>query len=72
MYLVSTFGADFVVAAASEEAKRLEKLAASKEMRGPEHAAHRKALRLRASDLHCVVAGINTGEGVTRASAVQR
>lgn len=69
MYEVSRYAADFVVQAATDKAAELEALAKSASMRGQEHVRGRKLLRDRAHDLRCVAAGMNTGEGVTRAEA---
>lgn len=69
MYEVGKHAADFVVEEASQEAERLEQLARHRDLRGPKHAEDRKRLRARAHDLRCVVAGINTGDGVTRKGA---
>jgi len=69
MYEVNDWAADYVVRAASDEAERLARVARHRDLRGPEHAEDRKRLRARAHALHCVIAGLNTGEGVTRRSA---
>jgi hypothetical protein len=71
MYEISSRVADEVVRFASAEAKQLEKTARSADMRGPDNAQSRKALRRMANEYHCVVAGLNTGEGVTRRSAAR-
>jgi hypothetical protein len=72
VYQVDDWAADKVVAFASAEADELERMARSRDLRGTDNARSRRIMRERAHQLRMVVAGLNTGEGVTRRAAVTR
>jgi hypothetical protein len=67
VYTIGNRVADDLIRHASEQAARAERTAKHRDLRGPEHAADRKRLRGIAREWHYVIAGLNTGEGVTRA-----
>lgn len=69
MFKISDRTSDEIVRFLSAEAERLEGIAKHRDLRGPENAEDRKRLRDMAHEFHCAVAGLNTGEGVTRRSA---
>lgn len=67
MYRVGDRTADFIIRKLSEREASLE--AEMRRLRGPEFVAARNTLREQLRQTREAMAGINTGEGVTRASA---
>ena len=72
MYEVNDIVANELVKFASLRVKVLRQTASANGNRGPKHADFRRQLRSRASEYERAIAGINTGEGVTRRSARER
>jgi hypothetical protein len=68
MFEIGNYAADDVVGFCVDKATSLRKAATSHGMRGRENSRKRAQLRADADDYERVVAGLNTGEGVTRMS----
>lgn len=67
MFEVSDRAADWMVERLVVRAQSLRRQAYK--LRGHQHAEDRARMRDMAHECDCIVAGLNTGEGVTRASA---
>ncbi len=68
-YVVNDIVADNIVDHASRRIEALTKLVNQRALRGPVHADRRAHIRGMIEQYELVIAGFNTGEGVTRGSA---
>lgn len=69
MYAITDTLADLLVDRMTDQAAKYRTIADSPSLRGPAHKDARRRYRELARDAERVIAGLNTGEGVTRESA---